>query len=157
MAHQSATHTFGCPSCGGTATYEVTGYLEGKRLRWDSSVVCADCENEELHCRAVMVCVDDYAMLREQGGWFGLHVAVPDRDRVRLLRELRVALGLSMPEVSRILAVRTGPQLCGLEIEMRHVESLVLAALPHAVTTVARMADSSGSVQAVSSRLRLAG
>lgn len=157
MTHQSATYTFDCPTCGGTATYEVTGYLNGGRIRWDSSVTCSRCSDEELHCRATVVCVDDYAMLQEQGGWFGLQITVPDGDRVRLLRALRAGLNLSLAEASRILAVQTGPQLCGLEIEMRHVESLVLTALPHAVMSVARITDSSESEQAIRSRLWLAG
>ncbi|WP_144127601.1 hypothetical protein [Catellatospora sichuanensis] len=100
--------------------------------------------------------MDDYAMLREQGGWFGLQVTVPGGDRIRLLRELRAALDLSLDEVSRILAVRTGPRLCGLEMEMRHVESLVRSALPQAVTSVERITDSADCVQAVTSRLWLA-
>ncbi|GIG00799.1 hypothetical protein [Catellatospora citrea] len=153
MAHQSAIRTFDCPTCGGTATYEVTGYLDGRRILWDSSVTCAMCSNHELHCRAVLVGVDDYVLLRDQGGWFGLQVTVPGADRVRLLRELRGALKLSLDEVSRLLAVRTGPQLCGLEIEMRHVESLVRSALPHAETSVERITDFSACAQAVTSRL----
>lgn len=157
MAHQSATHRFTCASCGQPAVYEVTGYQDGRRLRWDGSVRCEGCPVEELSCRATMVSVDDYALLREQGGWFGLRIAVADRERVRLLKELRRALGLSLPEVARVQAMRTGPQFCGLEVEMRHVESLVLAAVPDAVTTVAQVDDESAAAQALPSRLWLTG
>ncbi|MBV1854860.1 hypothetical protein [Catellatospora tritici] len=80
-------------------------------------------------------------MLREQCGWFELHVTVPDEDRVRLVKRLRGELKLSLPEAARLLSLKTGPLVSGLEIEMRRVEAIVRSAVPHAVTAVRRVHD----------------
>lgn len=143
MTHyqQGATLRFDCPACGGAARYELTGWLDGVRIDWCAEVYCATCPHGEQVRYGTCVEVDDFALLRAQGGWFGLFVQVPDTDRVRLVKALRAALRLPLAEAARMLAARTGPLATGLELEMRRVEALVLRTLPDAVTSVSRVGD----------------
>jgi hypothetical protein len=136
---QGATYPFECPACGATAHYELAGWLDGVRISWCSEVHCTGCGPGEQVLHGTSVGVADFALLRAQGGWFGLFVEVPDPDRVRLVKELRAALRLPLAEAARMLSARTGPLATGLELEMRRVEALVLRSLPDAVTTVSRI------------------
>ncbi|GAA1394260.1 hypothetical protein ACFQZ4_02805 [Catellatospora coxensis] len=142
MGHaQSATTTFQCPRCAGVVTYELVGWLDGRRLSWDASERCAGCEYAVESYLGPSVDGAEHALLREQGGWFGLQVTVADTDRVRLVKELRAALNLPMSEAARMLTVRTGPLACGLELEMRRLEAIVRLAVADAHTAVVRVGD----------------
>ncbi len=138
---QGATYTFECPVCGGAARYELSGWLDGVRIDWCAEVYCAACSHAEQARHGTFVCEEDFALLRAQGGWFGLFAEVPDADRVRLVKELRAALSLPLAEAARMLSASTGPLATGLELEMRRVEALVLRTLPGAVTSVSRVGD----------------
>ncbi|MEU8001653.1 hypothetical protein AB0B66_10870 [Catellatospora sp. NPDC049111] len=138
---QSATSTIKCPQCAGVATYDVVGWLDGVRIRWDASERCAGCAYAVEILLGPTADGNDHALLRAQGGWFGLQVSVPDADRVRLVKELRAALNLPMSEAARMLTVRTGPLACGLELEMRRLEAIVRQAVTDARTTVVRVGD----------------
>ncbi len=115
-----------CPDCGGEATIGTGDSAHSGRLRVYESHFCADCGYALEADGPGPLPEETRRRVLSEHGVFGLQVRVKrSQDRIVLMKVLREALGLSLPEAKRLVSRLPGVVVRGTRAEVRALAARV--------------------------------